>query len=201
MVWHTTGSLHPPKRKKKPPPYSLSNNLNSFLCLTLAHQRIALVYFVVALIEAFTTKVRPTTVRSGPYAIFEAYRWQWYTISILPDSLNNTVTAHIFPFFYRFWKWWAFLALSGNQQVRWFYRICHIHSYNILAICPGLELCLPQRWRCQWRQAIYGIFNFSWAWCNHWNLSYLIQYMLVPAGTMWCEGQPGPSLQCSWLCW
>ncbi|RLM59167.1 hypothetical protein C2845_PM18G03410 [Panicum miliaceum] len=40
-------------------------------------QRIALVYFVVALIEAFTTKVRPTTVRSGPYAIFDAYRWQW----------------------------------------------------------------------------------------------------------------------------
>ncbi|KAF2910278.1 uncharacterized protein [Oryza sativa Japonica Group] len=40
-------------------------------------QRIALVYFVVALIEAFTTKVRPTTVRSGPYAIFHAYRWQW----------------------------------------------------------------------------------------------------------------------------
>uniref|UniRef100_A0A0D9XQS9 Heparan-alpha-glucosaminide N-acetyltransferase catalytic domain-containing protein n=1 Tax=Leersia perrieri TaxID=77586 RepID=A0A0D9XQS9_9ORYZ len=40
-------------------------------------QRIALVYFVVALIEAFTTKVRPTAVRSGPYAIFHAYRWQW----------------------------------------------------------------------------------------------------------------------------
>ncbi|KAG0529320.1 hypothetical protein BDA96_05G088500 [Sorghum bicolor] len=40
-------------------------------------QRIALVYFIVALIEAFTVKVRPTTVRSGPYAIFNAYRWQW----------------------------------------------------------------------------------------------------------------------------
>lgn len=40
-------------------------------------QRIALVYFAVALIEVFTTKVRPTTVRSGPYAIFDAYRWQW----------------------------------------------------------------------------------------------------------------------------
>ncbi|KAL6868295.1 hypothetical protein ACP4OV_015140 [Aristida adscensionis] len=40
-------------------------------------QRIALVYFVIALIEAFTRKVRPTTVRSGPYAIFDAYRWQW----------------------------------------------------------------------------------------------------------------------------
>uniref|UniRef100_A0A0D3HK31 Heparan-alpha-glucosaminide N-acetyltransferase catalytic domain-containing protein n=1 Tax=Oryza barthii TaxID=65489 RepID=A0A0D3HK31_9ORYZ len=40
-------------------------------------QRIALVYFMVALIEAFTTKVRPTTVRSSPYAIFHAYRWQW----------------------------------------------------------------------------------------------------------------------------
>lgn len=40
-------------------------------------QRIALVYFVVALIEVFTIKVRPSTVRSGPYAIFHAYRWQW----------------------------------------------------------------------------------------------------------------------------
>jgi len=40
-------------------------------------QRIALVYFVVALIEVFTIKVRPATVRSGPYAIFYAYRWQW----------------------------------------------------------------------------------------------------------------------------
>jgi len=36
-----------------------------------------LVYFVVALIEVFTIKVRPATVRSGPYAIFNAYRWQW----------------------------------------------------------------------------------------------------------------------------
>jgi len=42
-------------------------------------QRIALVYFVVALIEVFTIKVRPSTVRSGPYAIFDAYRWQWYS--------------------------------------------------------------------------------------------------------------------------
>lgn len=48
------------------------------LCFPLARQRIALVYFVVALIEAFTRTVRPTTVRSGPYAIFDAYRWQWY---------------------------------------------------------------------------------------------------------------------------
>jgi heparan-alpha-glucosaminide N-acetyltransferase len=58
----------------------------SFLFFTLDHQRIALVYFIVALIEAFTVKVRPTMVRSGPYAIFNAYRWQWYTILILPDS-------------------------------------------------------------------------------------------------------------------
>jgi heparan-alpha-glucosaminide N-acetyltransferase len=50
---------------------------------------------VVALIEAFTTKVRPTTVRSGPYAIFDAYRWQWYTIFILPHSLTNAVTARL----------------------------------------------------------------------------------------------------------
>ncbi|OAY63862.1 Heparan-alpha-glucosaminide N-acetyltransferase, partial [Ananas comosus] len=40
-------------------------------------QRIALVYLVVALIEALTRKVRPTVVASGPIAIFDAYRWQW----------------------------------------------------------------------------------------------------------------------------
>ncbi|KAM0009936.1 putative heparan-alpha-glucosaminide N-acetyltransferase [Helianthus debilis subsp. tardiflorus] len=40
-------------------------------------QRIALVYMVVALIETFTTKLRPTTIESGHFSIFTAYRWQW----------------------------------------------------------------------------------------------------------------------------
>ncbi|XP_073013480.1 uncharacterized protein [Typha latifolia] len=40
-------------------------------------QRIALVYLVVALIEALTTKYQPITVKLGPFAIFNAYRWQW----------------------------------------------------------------------------------------------------------------------------
>ncbi|KAH7670805.1 Heparan-alpha-glucosaminide N-acetyltransferase protein [Dioscorea alata] len=41
-------------------------------------QRIALVYFVVAIIETFTTKLRKTAVLgSGKFAIFDAYRWQW----------------------------------------------------------------------------------------------------------------------------
>nr|XP_048321201.1 heparan-alpha-glucosaminide N-acetyltransferase-like [Ziziphus jujuba var. spinosa] len=38
-------------------------------------QRIALVYFVVALIETFTTKRRPTVLDSGRFSIFTAYRW------------------------------------------------------------------------------------------------------------------------------
>ncbi|KAK2364192.1 heparan-alpha-glucosaminide N-acetyltransferase [Trifolium repens] len=41
-------------------------------------QRIALVYFVVALIETFTTKLRPTTLTPGRIAIFTAYKWQWF---------------------------------------------------------------------------------------------------------------------------
>ncbi|TKY62113.1 Heparan-alpha-glucosaminide N-acetyltransferase [Spatholobus suberectus] len=41
-------------------------------------QRIALVYCVVALIETFTTKLRPTTLASGYLSIFTAYRWQWF---------------------------------------------------------------------------------------------------------------------------
>ncbi|KAF9618482.1 hypothetical protein IFM89_001883, partial [Coptis chinensis] len=40
-------------------------------------QRIALVYLIVALIETFTTKVRPTILKSGHFSIFSAYRWQW----------------------------------------------------------------------------------------------------------------------------
>ncbi|XVF76369.1 hypothetical protein PTKIN_Ptkin13bG0261000 [Pterospermum kingtungense] len=40
-------------------------------------QRIALVYFIVALIETLTTKRRPTVLEPGHLSIFTAYRWQW----------------------------------------------------------------------------------------------------------------------------
>ncbi|KAM1050689.1 hypothetical protein ACFX13_033126 [Malus domestica] len=40
-------------------------------------QRIALVYFVVALIETVTTKHRPTVLGPGHISIFTAYKWQW----------------------------------------------------------------------------------------------------------------------------
>ncbi|KAI3472034.1 hypothetical protein Pfo_029773 [Paulownia fortunei] len=40
-------------------------------------QRIALVYFVVALIETLTTKLRPTNLNPGHFSIFTAYKWQW----------------------------------------------------------------------------------------------------------------------------
>ncbi|KAG4970583.1 hypothetical protein JHK85_037004 [Glycine max] len=40
-------------------------------------QRIALVYCVVALIETYTTKLRPSTLKPGHLSIFTAYRWQW----------------------------------------------------------------------------------------------------------------------------
>ncbi|XP_058740308.1 uncharacterized protein LOC131612556 [Vicia villosa] len=41
-------------------------------------QRIALVYCVVALIETFTTKLRPTTLSPRRITIFTAYKWQWF---------------------------------------------------------------------------------------------------------------------------
>ncbi|PWA45906.1 hypothetical protein CTI12_AA513490 [Artemisia annua] len=41
-------------------------------------QRIALVYFFVALIETLTTKLRPTVLEPGHISIFSAYRWQWF---------------------------------------------------------------------------------------------------------------------------
>ncbi|XP_027070188.1 uncharacterized protein [Coffea arabica] len=40
-------------------------------------QRIALVYLIVALIETFTTKLRPTAISPGFRSIFTAYKWQW----------------------------------------------------------------------------------------------------------------------------
>ncbi|KAL0409976.1 UNVERIFIED_CONTAM: Heparan-alpha-glucosaminide N-acetyltransferase [Sesamum latifolium] len=40
-------------------------------------QRIALVYFVVALIETLTTKLRPSSLSPGHFSIFTAYKWQW----------------------------------------------------------------------------------------------------------------------------
>ncbi|GER45442.1 hypothetical protein STAS_22395 [Striga asiatica] len=40
-------------------------------------QRIALVYFVVALIETLTTKLRSTSLEPDHFSIFTAYKWQW----------------------------------------------------------------------------------------------------------------------------
>ncbi|KAK4419256.1 Heparan-alpha-glucosaminide N-acetyltransferase [Sesamum alatum] len=40
-------------------------------------QRIALVYFVVAMIETLTTKLRPSSLSPGHFSIFTAYKWQW----------------------------------------------------------------------------------------------------------------------------
>ncbi|RWR91937.1 heparan-alpha-glucosaminide N-acetyltransferase [Cinnamomum micranthum f. kanehirae] len=40
-------------------------------------QRIALVYLIVALIETFTTKIRPTVLGTDRFSIFTSYRWQW----------------------------------------------------------------------------------------------------------------------------
>ncbi|GFQ05463.1 hepaRaN-alpha-glucosaminide n-acetyltransferase [Phtheirospermum japonicum] len=40
-------------------------------------QRIALVYFVVALIETMTTKLRSTSLEPDHFSIFTAYKWQW----------------------------------------------------------------------------------------------------------------------------
>ncbi|XP_030541108.1 heparan-alpha-glucosaminide N-acetyltransferase-like [Rhodamnia argentea] len=40
-------------------------------------QRIALVYFIVALIETLTAKRRPILLEPGHLSIFTAYRWQW----------------------------------------------------------------------------------------------------------------------------
>lgn len=52
----------------------LSHYSMRFLC---CKQRIALVYMVVALIEALTAKYRQTDLVPGHFSIFTAYQWQW----------------------------------------------------------------------------------------------------------------------------
>ncbi|XP_022877031.1 uncharacterized protein LOC111395278 [Olea europaea var. sylvestris] len=51
-------------------------SLNISYCVFI--QRIALVYFVVAIIETLTTKLRPTVLNPGYLSIFTAYKWQWF---------------------------------------------------------------------------------------------------------------------------
>ncbi|KAI3908357.1 hypothetical protein MKX01_027379 [Papaver californicum] len=69
-------------------------------------QRIALVYLIVALIEALTVKMRPTVLGSGYFTIFTAYRWQWFggfmafiiymitTFALYVPDWNYTYYAH-----------------------------------------------------------------------------------------------------------
>lgn len=179
------------------------NNLDSFLFFTLDHQRIALVYFIVALIEAFTVNVRPTTVRSGPYAIFNAYRWQWYTILILPDSSITLWLQISFHFaFSWFWKWVTSLTLSENNRLGGFIAF-------VIYMVTTFSLYVPD-WSFVYhndgnvndgKQFTVSATFLGIPYHHHWNVSSLIQFLLVRAGKMWCEGQPGASLQRSWLCW
>ncbi|KAF9619188.1 hypothetical protein IFM89_005742 [Coptis chinensis] len=66
-------------------------------------QRIALVYLIVALIETFTTKVRPIVLKSGHFSIFSAYRWQWLGgFIVFPIYMITTFSLYVPDWTYEF---------------------------------------------------------------------------------------------------
>ncbi|KAK6126232.1 hypothetical protein DH2020_040030 [Rehmannia glutinosa] len=113
-------------------------------------QRIALVYFVVALVETLTTKFRPTGLKSGPFSIFTAYKWQWIggfvafviymvtTFSLfVPDwsftvRQDDTAERYTLDFSHRYWYYrdplWtrldSFQAIPINKQLYSFSYVC-----------------------------------------------------------------------------
>lgn len=77
MVWHPPGVTN-----VLSPLFYTTSVFPILICAWIVffandEQRIALVYCVVALIETFTTKLRPTVIKPGPVSIFTAYKWQW----------------------------------------------------------------------------------------------------------------------------
>lgn len=99
-------------------------------------QRIALVYFVVAMIEAFTTIGKPRVVLDhGHFSIFTAYRWQWWVsasaVSPFSLSMHFSVFSHYTSYSMQDW------------------RICsfhYIHNYNLCTLCSKLELLSARGW-------------------------------------------------------
>ncbi|XWS66822.1 hypothetical protein CRYUN_Cryun05aG0233900 [Craigia yunnanensis] len=75
-------------------------------------QRIALVYFIVALIETLTTKRRPTVLEPGHLSIFTAYRWQWIGGFVAFVIYMITTYSLYVPD-------WSFVVYGDNEATRY----------------------------------------------------------------------------------
>ncbi|XP_021289735.1 heparan-alpha-glucosaminide N-acetyltransferase-like [Herrania umbratica] len=75
-------------------------------------QRIALVYFIVAMIETLTRKHRPTVLEPGRLSIFTAYRWQWIGGSVAFVVYMITTYSLYVPD-------WSFEVDNGDEATRY----------------------------------------------------------------------------------
>ncbi|KAE8651046.1 hypothetical protein Csa_001534 [Cucumis sativus] len=86
-------------------------------------QRIALVYFVVAMIEAFTTIGKPRVVLDhGHFSIFTAYRWQW--IGGFAAFIIYIITTYAL-----YVPNWSFSVLEDDQLLHHYTVVCGVRGH------------------------------------------------------------------------
>ncbi|KAL8040366.1 hypothetical protein ABFX02_10G093400 [Erythranthe guttata] len=85
-------------------------------------QRIALVYFIVALIEIVTTKLRPTSLDPGHFSIFTAYKWQWVGGFVAFVIYMVTTFSLYVPD-------WSFVAKDDSDKLEKFTVICGMRGH------------------------------------------------------------------------
>ncbi|XWS55883.1 hypothetical protein CRYUN_Cryun09bG0038300 [Craigia yunnanensis] len=78
----------------------------------MCKQRIALVYFIVALIETLTTKRRPTVLETGHLSIFTAYYWQWIGGFV-------AFVIHMITTYSLYVPDWSFVVYRGDEATRY----------------------------------------------------------------------------------
>ncbi|XP_027349149.1 heparan-alpha-glucosaminide N-acetyltransferase-like [Abrus precatorius] len=83
-------------------------------------QRIALVYCVVALIETFTTKLRPTTLGPGHLSIFTAYKWFGGFVAFLIYMIT-TFTLYVPD--------WSFVDHLEGDELKRYTVICGMRGH------------------------------------------------------------------------
>ncbi|KAL7095925.1 hypothetical protein ACP275_10G052600 [Erythranthe tilingii] len=85
-------------------------------------QRIALVYFIVALIEIVTTKLRPTSLDPGHFSIFTAYKWQWIGGFVAFVIYMVTTFSLYVPD-------WSFVAKDDSDKLETYTVICGMRGH------------------------------------------------------------------------
>ncbi|KAL7136725.1 hypothetical protein ABFS83_10G049500 [Erythranthe nasuta] len=85
-------------------------------------QRIALVYFIVALIEIVTTKLRPTSLDPGHLSIFTAYKWQWIGGFVAFVIYMVTTFSLYVPD-------WSFVAKDDSDKLETYTVICGMRGH------------------------------------------------------------------------